>query len=120
METFSFIGKNGFCWINAQATENLIRYDDYMNIYENDNEFLIGKPVINNDNRRVVVFYYAINGYTGKKESLIASAVPLFRIEEIVNTLQLYGSKSWIMDSNHNIITSNPDYINPVLSTCLC
>lgn len=112
METFSFIGKNGFCWINAEATENLIRYDDYTKIYESDNEFLIGEPVVNDQNRKVVVFYYAINGYTGKKESLIASAVPLVRIEEIVNTVQLYNSKSWIMDSEHNIITSNENYIS--------
>ena len=112
METFSFIGKNGFCWINAEATENLIRYDDYMSIYENDKEFSIGTPVINEENRRVVVFYYALTGYSGKKESMIASAVPLVRIEEIVNTIQLYQSKTWIMDSNHEIITSNKDYLD--------
>lgn len=112
METFSFIGKNGFCWINAEATENLIRYDDYMEIYENEDEFLIGNPVVNEDNRRVVVFYYAIKGYTGKKESLIASAVPLVRIEEIVNTIQMYSSKTWIMDSEYNVITADEDYMN--------
>lgn len=112
METFSFIGKNGFCWINAEATENLIRYDEYTSIYENDKEFLIGSPVVNKENRRVVVFYYALSGYSGKKESLIASAVPLVRIEEIVNTIQLYQSKTWIMDLNHEIITTNKDYLN--------
>lgn len=112
METFSFIGKNGFCWINAEATENLIRYDDYMEIYENDNEFLIGEPVVDQDNRDVVVFYYAIKGYTGKKESLIASAVPLVRIKEIVNTIQLYDSKTWIMDDKNGIITTDESYID--------
>ncbi len=112
METFSFIGKNGFCWINAEATENLIRYDDYTDIYENDKEFLIGSPVINEENRRVVVFYYALTGYSGKKESLIASAVPLVRIEEIVNTIQLYQSKTWIMDIDHEIITTNKEYLD--------
>lgn len=111
METFSFIGKNGFCWINAEATENLIRYEDYTKIYESDKEFLIGSVVTNENNRDVVVFYYAIQGYSGKKESLICSAVPLVRIEEIVNTIQLYDSKSWIMDIDHNIITSSKDYI---------
>lgn len=111
METFSFIGKNGFCWINAEATENLIRYEDYMRIYESDKEFLIGEPITNESSRDVVLFYYAINGYTGKKESLICSAVPLVRIEEIVNTIQLYNSKSWIMDSDYNIITSSENYI---------
>lgn len=112
METFSFIGKNGFCWINAEATEHLIRYDEYTSIYESDKEFLIGSPVINEENRRVVVFYYALNGYSGKKESLIASAVPLVRIEEIVNTIQLYQSKTWIIDADHQIITTDEDYLN--------
>lgn len=114
METFSFIGKNGFCWINAEATENLIRYEDYTRIYDSDKEFLIGDPVINENNREVVLFYYAINGYTGKKESLICSAVPLVRIEEIVNTIQLYDSKSWIMDKDYQIITSSKEYIHDI------
>lgn len=112
METFSFIGKNGFCWINAEATENLIRYDDYMEIYKNDKEFLIGEPVVDQDNRDVVVFYYAIKGYTGNKESLIASAVPLVRIKEIVNTIQLYNSKTWIMDDENRIITADENYVD--------
>ena len=77
METFSFIGKNGFCWINAAATEDLIRYDDYINIYSSDQEFLIGNPVIDSQNRPVVVFYYSITGYTDKKESLIANVIKL-------------------------------------------
>ena len=112
METFSFIGKNGFCWINAAATEDLIRYDDYTNIYASDKEFLIGNPVIDSKNRPVVVFYYSINGYTNKKESLIASAVPLARIEEIVNTIQLYNSKTWLINKDHVILSTNVDYLN--------
>lgn len=112
METFSFIGKNGFCWINAAATEDLIRYDDYINIYSSDQEFLIGNPVIDSQNRPVVVFYYSITGYTDKKESLIASAVPLTRIEETINTIQLFNSKTWLINKDHEILSTDVDYLN--------
>lgn len=110
METFSFIGKNGFCWINSKATENLIKYEDYMLVYSEDKEFIIGQPVLNDNNREVILFYYPIEGYTGKKESLICSAVPLVRLKEIVNTAQLYGSKTWIMNRQGDIITTDLDY----------
>lgn len=47
METFSYIGKNGFCWINSEATEELMDYNDYRLAYSEDKEFIIGLPVIN-------------------------------------------------------------------------
>lgn len=110
METFSFIGKNGFCWINSEATEDLIQYDDYMLAYNGDKEFIIGQPVLSNNNRKVMMFYYPVKGYTGKKESLICSAVPLVRLKEIVDTAQLYGSKTWIMNRKGDIITTDSEY----------
>ncbi len=110
METFSFIGKNGFCWINSEATENLIKYEDYMLAYNEEKEFIIGQPVLNDNNREVILFYYPVEGYTGKKESLICSAVPLVRLKEIVNTVQLYGSKTWIMNRQGQIITTDLEY----------
>lgn len=112
METFSFIGKNGFCWINSEATENLIKYEDYMLAYNEDKEFIIGQPVLNDNNREVILFYYPVEGYTGKKESLICSAVPLVRLKEIVNTVQLYGSKTWIMNRQGQVITTDLEYFH--------
>lgn len=110
METFSFIGKNGFCWINSEATQKLIQYEDYAKAYETEDEFIIGAPVQNSKNQKVLMFYYPIRGYTFKKESLICSAVPLSRLEELVNTIQLYKGKTWIMSTEGDIITTNPEY----------
>ena len=110
-EEFSFIGKNGFCWINSDATKDLIRYDEYMLAYESELEFIIGDVLTNSSNNKVILFYYPIKGYTEKKESLICFAVPLVDLESLVNTLQLYTGKTWIMNRDQTIITTNDNYL---------
>lgn len=110
METFSYIGKNGFCWINSEATEELMDYNDYRLAYSEDKEFIIGLPVINKNNREVMLFYYPVLGYGNQKEALICSAVPTVGLKEIVNATQIYGGKTWVMTREHHIITTNEEY----------
>lgn len=110
METFSYIGKNGFCWINSKATEELMDYNDYRMAYSEDKEFVIGLPVINKNNREVMLFYYPVLGYGNKKEALICSAVPTVGLKETVNTAQIYSGKTWVMTREHIIITTNEEY----------
>lgn len=110
METFSYIGKNGFCWINSEATQELMDYNDYRLAYSNDKEFIIGTPVINKNNREVMLFYYPVIGYGNQKEALICSAVPTTELKEAVNTSQIYGGKTWVMTRDHKIITTNEEY----------
>ncbi len=110
METFSYIGKNGFCWINSEATEELMDYNDYRLAYSEDKEFIIGLPVINKNNREVMIFYYPVLGYGNQKEALICSAVPTVGLKETVNAAQIYGGKTWVMNREHTIITTNKEY----------
>ncbi len=110
METFSYIGKNGFCWINSEATENLMDYNDYKTAYDSDREFIIGKPVVNKNNREVMLFYYPVLGYEHQKEALICSAVPTVGLKQIIDSSQIYNGKTWVMNSNHNLITTNEEY----------
>lgn len=110
METFSYIGKNGFCWINSKATENLMDYNDYRLAYSSDKEFIIGNPVVNKNNREVMLFYYPILGYGNQKEALICSAVPTVGLKEIINTTQIYNGKTWVMSRDHELLTTNNDY----------
>ena len=110
METFSYIGKNGFCWINSEATEVLMDYNDYRLAYSEDKEFIIGLPAINSNNREVILFYYPVIGYGNQKEALICSAVSTVGLKEIVNANQIYEGKTWVMRRDHNIITSDEEY----------
>lgn len=110
METFSYIGKNGFCWINSEATENLMDYNDYKTAYDSDREFIIGKPVVNKNNREVMLFYYPVLGYENQKEALICSAVPTVGLKQIIDSSQIYNGKTWVMNSNHNLLTTNEEY----------
>lgn len=72
METFTYIGRNGFCWINNEATEELMDYNDYRTAYESEQEFVIGLPKWNRNNREVMLFYYPVVGYGGVREALYA------------------------------------------------
>lgn len=110
METFSYIGKNGFCWINSEATESLMDYNDYRLAYSSDQEFIIGNPVVNKNNREVMLFYYPILGYSNEKEALICSAVPTVGLKEIINTTQIYNGKTWVMRRDYELLTTNKDY----------
>lgn len=110
METFSYIGKNGFCWINSDAIENLMDNQDYQKAYQDDSEFIISKPKLNEYNREVMLFYYPIKSVTNQKEALIVAAIPTVRLNEIVNTMQIYNGKSFIMSRDFDLITTNEDY----------
>ncbi len=110
METFTYIGKNGFCWINSEATEDLMDYNDYRLAYSSDTEFVIGLPTMNQNHREVILFYYPVLGYGNEKEALICSAVPTVGLKGIVNTTQIYGGKTWVMNRNHDIISTNKEY----------
>lgn len=110
METFSYIGKNGFCWINNEATEDLMNYKDYRLAYSSENEFIIGSPILNKNNREVILFYYPVLGYGNQKEALICSAVPTLELKGIVNAMQIYNGKTWVMSRNHDLITTNDEY----------
>lgn len=110
METFSYIGKNGFCWINSEATEDLMDYNDYKKAYETDKEFVIGSPIINENNREVMLFYYPVTSSSGEKEALICSAVPTVGLKEIVNATKLYNGKLWVMNKEKDLLTENSEY----------
>lgn len=110
METFSYIGKNGFCWINSEATEDLMDYDDYKKAYETNKEFVIGSPIVNENNREVMLFYYPVTSSSGEKEALICSAVPTVGLKEIVNATKLYNGKLWVMNKEKELLTENSEY----------
>lgn len=110
METFTYIGKNGFCWINSEATENLMDDEDYRLAYASDREFVIGLPKLNQNFREVLLFYYPVLGYGNEKEALICSAVPAVDLKGIVNTDHIYNGKTWVMNRKHEIISTNKDY----------
>ena len=117
METFSYIGKNGFCWINSSAVENLMDHTDYQQAYQNDREFILSLPVTNPEHRQVMLFYYPILGSTGIKEALICAAIPTVRLKEIVNPVQIYEGRSWVMTRNKDLITTDEEYfVENVLS----
>lgn len=110
METFTYIGRNGFCWINNEATEELMDYEDYRMAYESEREFVIGLPKWNRNNREVMLFYYPVVGYGGVREALLCSAVPSVGLKEIVNTEHVYGGKTWVMNRDHEILSTDREY----------
>ncbi len=110
MAGFSYIGKNGFCWINSQVVQNLMDYEDYRLAYSDEREFIIGLPIVNEKNREVMLMYYPILSVHGEKEALICAAIPTVRLKEIVNTIQIYEGKTWIMNRQGEIITTYTPY----------
>lgn len=113
METFAYGGINGFSgfnWVNADAILDLIVYDDYVSVLSSGREYTIGTPITTRDNRRVILFYYPIQGYNGKYEGLLCSAVPTVRLNEIVESMHVYGGKTWVMDRKGDLFTTTRGY----------
>jgi len=113
METFAYGGINslsGFNWVNASAILDLIVYEDYVSVLNSGLEYTIGTPITTSDNRTVLLFYYPIQGNNGKYEGLLCSAVPTVRLNEIVNSMHVYGGKTWIMNRKGALFTSSPGY----------
>ena len=110
METFSYIGKNGFCWINSSSVENLMDHRDYQLAYQDDREFILSRPVVNPNHREVMLFYYPVLGSTGEKEALICAAIPTVRLKEIVDPVQIYEGHSWVMSRDRSLITTDEKY----------
>ncbi len=113
METFAYGGINifsGFNWVNAEAILDLIVYEDYVAVLNSGLEYSIGTPITTADNREVILFYYPIQGYNGKYEGLLCGAVPTVRLKEIVNTMHVYGGKTWLMNTGGSIFTTSPGY----------
>ena len=110
-QEISFIGKNGFCWLNSYITKSLVRFDEYNEAYISDNEFLISSPRKNDQNQDVLLLYYPIKGYNNEKNALICSVIPVYYLRQIVDSTKLFESKTWIMNKEHEIISCNGDYI---------
>lgn len=113
METFAYGGINSLCgfnWVNAGAILDLIVYEDYISVLNSGLEYTIGTPIRTSDNRTVLLFYYPIKGYNGKYEGLLCSAIPTVRLDEIVNSMHVYGGKAWVMNRKGALLTSSPGY----------
>jgi two-component system sensor histidine kinase YesM len=113
METFAYGGINslsGFNWVNAGAILDLIVYEDYVSVLNSGLEYTVGTPIRTPDNRTVILFYYPIQGYNGKYEGLLCSAIPTVRLDEIVDSMHVYGGKAWVMNRKGTLITSSPGY----------
>ena len=92
-------------------------HTDYQQAYQNDREFILSLPVTNPEHRQVMLFYYPILGSTGIKEALICAAIPTVRLKEIVNPVQIYEGRSWVMTRNKDLITTDEEYfVENVLS----
>lgn len=115
METFSYGGTNsysGFSWVNADATLDLMVYEDYAAVFEEGAEYAIGSPILSSENKEVMLFYYPIQGYNEKYEGLLCSAVPTVRLKEIVNTMNIYKGKPWIMNKEGTLFTTSSSYFH--------
>ncbi len=115
METFAYGGINnysGFNWVNAEAILDLIEYEDYRKIIDNKKEYAIGNPVVTDDNREVLLFYYPVKGYNDKYDGLFCTAIPTVRLKEIVNSMRIYNGKTWIMNKDGDILTTPKSYFN--------
>lgn len=110
VEIFSYIGRNSFYWINGETIESLIDYNDYRLAYSSEQEFIIGSPVVNKNNKEVMLFYYPVLGYNNEKEALIFSAVPTTGLKEIINTTEIYNGKTWVMRRDYELLTTDNDY----------
>lgn len=116
-QEISFIGKNGFCWLNSDITKSLVRFEEYNEAYITDAEFVISSPRKNDQNQDVLLLYYPIKGYNEEKNALICSVIPTYYLRQIVDSTKIFESKTWIMNKNQEIISCNEDYIyNEIIS----
>ena len=111
-QEISFIGKNGFCWINSDITKSLVRYEEYRNAYHSEREFIFSSPRSNENNQDVLLMYYPIKGYNEEKNALICSVIPVYQFKKILNSTHLFNSRTWLMSRDGTFITTDPDYIH--------
>ncbi len=115
MEQFAYGGVNehsGFNWVNADAILNLIVYEDYNRIIENDLEYGISNPILDKNGNEQLLFYYPIIGYSNSVEGMLCSAIPIQRLKELTETINIFDGKSFIINSSGEVITSDASYIN--------
>ena len=117
-QEISFIGKNGFCWINSDITKSLVRYNEYKQAYTSNREFIFSAPRANDNNQDVLLMYYPVKGYNEEKNALICSVIPVYHFKKILDSTRLFNGRTWIMNRDGTFITIDPDYIiSEVLSS---
>ncbi len=115
MEQFAYGGVNdylGFNWVNADAILDLIIYEDYNRIIENNLEYGISNPIKDTNGDEKLLFYYPITGYSNTVEGMLCSAIPITRLKELTETINIYNGKSFIINSSGEVLTSDNSYIN--------
>ncbi len=103
-ETFAIGGVDGQGWVNDQITIDVSTRDYFLEAMTTKNEYVISDPIVSkSDNMPIFILCYPIINEKNEKVGFINGSVNLENFSEIVDTIDLYESFTWIMNKNQDI-----------------
>lgn len=107
-ETFAVGGADGKGWVSGAITIDVSERDYFKEAMNTDAEFVISPPVISKSDRLPIflICYPVREG--GKSVGFINGSVNLEKAAGVIDSLDIYGGKSWMMDLDGNIYSQDP------------
>lgn len=103
-ETFAIGGVDGQGWVNDQITIDVSNRNYFLEAMTTKNEYVISDPIVSkSDNMPIFILCYPIINEKNEKVGFINGSVNLENFSEIVDTIDLYESFTWIMNKNQDI-----------------
>ena len=116
-DLFAYGALNGKSWVNGEQTFELITRKEFLKIKNSTSEYIVSQPkkveYLNSD---VVLIYYPIINYKELKETLFIGGIKVDKLSELMRQIDVYGGRSWIMNSEGLVYTMNPIEFSHVMS----
>ena len=116
-DLFAYGALDGKSWVNGEHTFELLTRDEFFKIKTSSLEYIVSDPkYVDYLDSKFFMIYYPITNYSQKKETLFIGGISVDKVNELVEQIDVYGGKSWIMNSNGYVYTMNPIQFSHVMN----
>lgn len=104
--TFAIGYKDGIGWVNKDITIDVSKRDYFKHAMQCDEEYILSAPVISKtDETLISLICYPLRNQKNEIYGFLNAAISLEHLNTIVDQIDFYNHKSWIMDSNGHLYT---------------
>lgn len=108
-DLFAYGALNGKSWVNGEKTFVLISRKEFLEIKNSTAEYIVSTPKkVDYLESDVILIYYPIINYKELKETLFIGGIAVDKLSELMSQIDVYGGRSWIMNSDGLVYTMNP------------
>lgn len=104
--TFAIGYTDGIGWVNKDMTIDISKRDYFKHAMQCDEEYILSAPVISKtDEALISLICYPLRNDKNEIYGFLNAAISLEHLHTIVDQIDFYNHKSWIMDSHGSIYT---------------